>query len=129
MHRPGPVDPQATPRPPPLAAREAPENALAPRFNDIIQDMTTPIGDSTTSTRIAPTGKNRLSPKKLLLSKWTAVAPVDKEKHFVVTRVVVPDPPTVRIEWVEIEAVHSGRSSMLRWRDLADGSRWRQGWV
>ena len=91
--------------------------------------MTAPTGDSAASTRIAPTRKNPLSPKKLLLSKWTAVSPTEKEKHFVVTRVVVPDPPALRIEWVEIEAVHSGRSSMLRWRDLADGSRWRQGWV
>ena len=73
--------------------------------------------------------RNPLSPKKLLLSKWTAVCPADKEKHFVVTRVVEPDPPAVRVDWVEIEAVHSGRPSMLRWRDLIDGNRWRQGWV
>lgn len=73
--------------------------------------------------------KNPLSPKKLLLSKWTAVAPVDREKHFVVTRVVEPVPPEARIEWVEIEAVHSGRASTLHWRDLTDGTRWRQGWV
>jgi tryptophan-rich hypothetical protein len=91
--------------------------------------MTEPIGDSAASTQIASTRKNPLSPKKLLLSKWTAVSPAGKEKHFVVTRVVVPDLPAVRIEWVEIEAVHSGRSSMVRWRDLTDGSRWRQGWV
>ena len=81
------------------------------------------------SPHIIPTRKNPLSPKKVLLSKWTAVSPADKEKHFVVTRVIEPDPPAVRVEWVEIEAVHSGRSSVLRWRDLTDGSRWRQGWV
>jgi tryptophan-rich hypothetical protein len=98
-------------------------------FNEIIENMTPPTGDSATATPIAGVRKNPLSPKKLLLSKWTAVSPTGRERHFVVTRVVVPDPPTVRIEWVEIEAVHSGRSSILRWRDLADGSRWRQGWV
>lgn len=92
-------------------------------------DMTAPIGDSATPSRIATTRKNPLSPKKLLLSKWTAVSPADKEKHFVVTRVVVPDLPAVRVAWVEIEAVHSGRSSMVRWRDLTDSNRWRQGWV
>lgn len=129
MHRPRQADPRATPRPPPLAARQALGSALALRFDDIIEAMTAPTGDSATFTRIAPTRKNLLSSKKLLLSKWTAVSPTDKEKHFVVTRVVVPDLPAVRIEWVEIEAVHSGRSSMLRWRDLADGGRWRQGWV
>lgn len=81
------------------------------------------------SPHIVPTRNNPLSPKKLLLSKWTAASPADKEKHFVVTRVVEPDPPAVRVEWVEIEAVHSGRSSMLRWRDLTDANLWRQGWV
>jgi tryptophan-rich hypothetical protein len=91
--------------------------------------MTVPLNHSVRSTRTNPARKNPLSPKKLLLSKWTAVAPADKEKHFVVTRVVEPDPPAVRVEWVEIEAVHSGRSWMLRWRDLTDGTQWRQGWV
>jgi tryptophan-rich hypothetical protein len=78
---------------------------------------------------MAPPEKNPLSTKKLLMSKWTAVSPVDKEKHFVVTRVVEPHPPALRVEWVEIEAIHSGRSSMLRWRELTDGNRWRQGWT
>ncbi len=91
--------------------------------------MTAPLGPTARSTPIVPPRKNPLSPKKLLLSKWTAVSSVDKEKHFVVTRVVEPEPPAVRIEWVEIEAVHSGRSSILRWRDLTDATRWRQGWV
>jgi tryptophan-rich hypothetical protein len=72
--------------------------------------------------------KNRLSPKKLLLSKWTAVAPRHKEKHFVVVRVVEPEPPATRIEQVELQAVHSGRSVLLPWRELTDGSQWRQGW-
>ena len=91
--------------------------------------MTAPLDPSARSAHLIPNRKNPLSPKKLLLSKWTAVSPADKERHFVVTRVVEPDPPAVRIEWVEIEAVHSGRSSVLRWRDLTDGHRWRQGWV
>ncbi len=72
--------------------------------------------------------KNRLSPKKLLLSKWTAVAPRQKEKHFVVLRVLEPEPPATRIEQVELQAVHSGRSFLLPWRELTDGSQWRQGW-
>lgn len=28
---------------------------------------------------------NKINPKKLLHSKWTAVSPVNKEKHFLVT--------------------------------------------
>jgi tryptophan-rich hypothetical protein len=73
--------------------------------------------------------RNPLSPKKLLLSKWTAVTPRDKEKHFVVVRVIEPDPPELRVDQVELQAVHSGRSQLLHWRDLTDASRWRQGWV
>ncbi len=76
-----------------------------------------------------PRPKNPLSPKKLLLSKWTAVQPRHKERHFVVIRVITPEPPAVRIEQVELQAVHSGRVVLLHWRMLTDGSVWRQGWV
>ena len=30
---------------------------------------------------------NRVNPRKLLQSKWTAVAPAKREKHFIVTEV------------------------------------------
>lgn len=72
---------------------------------------------------------NRLSPKKLLLTKWTAVTPRNREKHFLVVRVVEPVPPEGPVETVEIEAVHSRRTRLLPWRELLDGNRWRQGWV
>jgi tryptophan-rich hypothetical protein len=70
----------------------------------------------------------RLNPAKLLLSKWTSVAPRNKEKHFMVTRVIEPDPPALAIEFVELEAVYSRRSVTLPWRHLTDGSQWLQGW-
>lgn len=73
--------------------------------------------------------KNLLSPKKLLMTKWTAVQPRNREKHFVVTRVVEPEPPSVRVEQVELEAVHSKQVYLLHWRELTDASLWRQGWV
>jgi tryptophan-rich hypothetical protein len=75
------------------------------------------------------TRKNSLSPKKLLLTKWTAVAPRHREKHFVVLRVIEPERPSVRVEQVEMEAVHSGQVYLLHWRELTDASQWRQGWV
>ena len=62
----------------------------------------------------APARRTPLSPKKLLLSKWTAVQPRNREKHFVVVRVIEPDPPAVRIERIELEAVHSGRGKPAR---------------
>ena len=75
------------------------------------------------------TRKNPLSPKKLLLTKWTAVTPRNREKHFVVLRVIEPEPPSIRVEQVELEAVHTSQVYLLHWRELTDPSRWRQGWV
>ena len=70
----------------------------------------------------------RLSPKKLLHSKWTAVTPRRKEKHFLVTRVVEPELEGGAVEFVELEAVHSKRVQRLAWRELVDGATWLQGW-
>jgi tryptophan-rich hypothetical protein len=80
---------------------------------------------------MAETRKARhpLSPKKLLHSKWTAVAPRHKEKHFVVVRVIEPEPPTTRIDEVELQAVFSQRVFVLPWRELTDPGLWQRGWV
>ena len=72
---------------------------------------------------------NPLNPKKLLLSKWTAVKPVAKQKHFLVSRVIPPDDPADAIDQVEIESVFSKATQVISWRDLQDESVWRQGWV
>lgn len=72
---------------------------------------------------------NPLSSKKLLLTKWTAVSPRNREKHFVVVRVIEPELPSTRVEQVELEAVHSKQVYLLHWRELTDASLWRQGWV
>ena len=72
---------------------------------------------------------NPLNPKKLLLSKWTAVTPVAKQKHYIVSRVIQPPLPTDPIELVEIESVFSKTSQVIPWRDLRDADVWRQGWV
>ena len=72
---------------------------------------------------------NPLHPKKLLLTKWTAVEPRNREKHIVVSRVAPPEEPGGAVPWVEIEAVHSGRTRRIAWRDLRDSAVWKQGWV
>jgi tryptophan-rich hypothetical protein len=72
---------------------------------------------------------NILSPKKLLHTKWTAVAPRNKEKHFLVTKVIEPIPPGSPVVSIEIEAVHSKRVRVIAWRDLKDVLQWRRGWV
>jgi tryptophan-rich hypothetical protein len=70
-----------------------------------------------------------LHPKKLLLSKWTAVKPLAKQKHFLVCKVIEPEPPEAPVEWIEIEAVYSKKVRRIRWRELLDGAVWKQGWV
>ena len=52
----------------------------------------TPTATPTEATpAVVPARRNLLSPKKLLLSKWTAVQPLNREKHFVVVRVIEPE--------------------------------------
>jgi tryptophan-rich hypothetical protein len=70
----------------------------------------------------------RLNPKKLLRSKWTAAQPRNKEKHFIVTKLVEPETPLQTIENIELEALHSRRVLVLPWLELSDRSKWLQGW-
>ncbi len=72
---------------------------------------------------------NALHPKKLLLSKWTAAQPVDRDKHFLVVDLVLPDDPALPVESVELEAVMSRQRRTIAWRTLRDTACWRQGWV
>lgn len=69
---------------------------------------------------------NRINPKKLLHSKWTAVAPVNREKHFMITDVEVDEEG--QVIGCEIEAVLSRRQMQIDWRELKDDARWLQGW-
>ncbi|MGN8273496.1 TIGR02450 family Trp-rich protein [Pseudomonas sp. SMV71] len=69
---------------------------------------------------------NIFNPRKLKLSKWTACVPVNREKHFLVTRVICDE--TDRPISVELQAVHSGRAELLDWTELRDEKRWRMGW-
>ena len=67
---------------------------------------------------------NLPNPKKLLLTKWTAVKPVAKQKHFLVSRVVQPELPTEPIELPEIESVFSKAVQEIACRELQDVSVW-----
>jgi len=71
---------------------------------------------------------NRISPKKLLLSKWTAVNPIAKQKHFLVSKLILPDDPSQPIELVEIEAVFSKKTKQISWKELRNSDLWIQGW-
>ena len=69
---------------------------------------------------------NQINPKKLLNSKWTAVTPKDKEKHFTVTSVDFDEEGSVITCW--IEAVMSQRGTLIQWQELKKTETWLQGW-
>ncbi|AKS40464.1 TIGR02450 family Trp-rich protein [Wenzhouxiangella marina] len=69
---------------------------------------------------------NRIHPKKLLHSKWTAQHPERREKHFIVREVDFDEDGNVT--HCLIEAVLTGRQFEIDWRSLQDAERWRQGW-
>ena len=70
---------------------------------------------------------NRLNPAKLLLSKWTATAPKNKEKHFLVTELFRDEEGTV-LE-IELQAVMTRRSERLPWQTLQNPESWKMGWT
>ena len=72
---------------------------------------------------------NPLNSKKLLLTKWTAVTPIAKQKHFLVSKVIQPEVETDLVELVEIESVFSKATQVIAWRELQNDEVWRQGWV
>jgi len=69
---------------------------------------------------------NKINPKKLLNSKWTAVYPTNKEKHFIVSEVEFDEDDGV-ISCC-IESVMSKRAMSINWYDLKDSNNWVYGW-
>ena len=68
----------------------------------------------------------RLNPRKLLLSKWTAAQPQNRERHFLVTELIRDEADNILA--VELQAVLTKRSQTLDWRELHNTERWLQGW-
>jgi tryptophan-rich hypothetical protein len=71
--------------------------------------------------------KRIVNVKKLLKSKWTAVTPSNKEKHFIVVKILIAELATYQVELIEIETIHSKRIQVLAWQQLNDESIWQQG--
>jgi tryptophan-rich hypothetical protein len=51
-----------------------------------------------------------------------------KQKHFLVSKVIIPEPPEDAIEFVEIEAIYSKQIYRIGWRELKNSAVWIQGW-
>jgi tryptophan-rich hypothetical protein len=69
---------------------------------------------------------NQINPRKLLLSKWTAAKPINREKHFLVTELFSDEEGV--IQEVELQAVLTQRNERMPWQALQDNGIWRMGW-
>ena len=69
---------------------------------------------------------HRINPAKLHHSKWTAVKPQRKEKHFFISEVEFDEDGSV--SRCVLEAVMSKNEYEINWRELKDSSKWQQGW-
>ncbi|MGS0692606.1 TIGR02450 family Trp-rich protein [Shewanella sp. 30m-9] len=69
---------------------------------------------------------NKINPKKLLHSKWTAIKPKEKQKHFMVTKVEFDEEGEVSL--CIIEAVLTRTEYQINWRELMQQRNWNFGW-
>lgn len=69
---------------------------------------------------------NKISPKSLLHSKWTSTQVKNKEKHFVIIKVLFDEDQKI-IECV-IQAVMNQNEYDIDWRNLKDKNLWKIGW-
>jgi len=69
---------------------------------------------------------HQINPNKLLLSKWTAVTPQNREKHFLVSKLLRDE--LENVTGCVLEAVLTQRTQQIDWRLLQDDAQWRQGW-
>jgi tryptophan-rich hypothetical protein len=69
---------------------------------------------------------NPINPHKLLLSKWTAIEPKQKERHFMVTKLIRAEDEVIVA--CELQAVISNNVYEIDWHLLKDSSCWQMGW-
>ncbi len=69
---------------------------------------------------------NRINPAKLHNSKWTAVKPMNREKHFLVSEIEFDEEGVVMS--CKLEAVLSKNEYAIDWTELKGRDKWIQGW-
>lgn len=69
---------------------------------------------------------NQINPAKLHNSKWTAVTPINREKHFLVSEVEYDEDGSVMS--CVIESVLSRKEYSIDWVELKSEEKWIQGW-
>ncbi len=70
---------------------------------------------------------NQINPRKLLHSKWTALHPTQKRRHFIVTKLIL-SPDNEIIIGCELEAVIDKSIAEIDWKQLKEASSWQMGW-
>ncbi|KXW55338.1 TIGR02450 family Trp-rich protein [Ferrovum sp. PN-J185] len=71
---------------------------------------------------------NNINSKKLLLSKWTAVYPTNKEKHHMVIQVIYIDKDHLIPDKIVMEALINHRQWQMDWQELKNTDNWLPGW-
>jgi tryptophan-rich hypothetical protein len=69
---------------------------------------------------------NRVNPVKLHNSKWTALKPTNREKHFLVSEMEFEEDGSVIS--CKLEAVLSNNEYLIDWMELKNQDKWIQGW-
>ena len=67
--------------------------------------------------------------KHLVDSKWTALQPIDRDKHFMVTRLLQASGVEGEVPLVELQAILSKRRVRVPRSELSDETRWKPGWT
>ena len=69
---------------------------------------------------------HKINPNKLLNSKWTAINPVNKAKHFIITEIDFDE--TGGVTHCLIESILSKHAELIDWETLKNDQKWLQGW-
>lgn len=72
--------------------------------------------------------RNIPNKKKLLNSKWTAINPENKEKHFNVTKVIISEDDPQVVLYIILTAILTSKDYKISYRDLENEDKWMQGW-
>lgn len=67
--------------------------------------------------------------KKILNSKWTAVDPKNKEKHFVVIKLNYSKTDILVVESIILEAIFTKQHYTMSVEHLVESGLWAKGWA
>lgn len=75
-----------------------------------------------------PNEVNKFNPKKLLNSKWTALNPQNKERHFIVVKLLEDPQIEGKIIACILQSVMHKNDYEMPCEGLKDALTWAQGW-